>query len=45
MVINDKTMNEDMQEFARLLKFAPISFMGKVLSKLKEYEKMDNFIL
>ena len=42
IIMNTKTTDETFEEFAKLLKYAPVDFMNKVLLKLKEYKNMYN---
>jgi len=42
IIMNTKTTDEKFEKFTKLLKYAPVDFMDKVLLKLKEYENMDN---
>jgi len=41
VIMHSKFTDEKIEEFSKLLKYAPIDFIDKVLSKLKEYEKID----
>lgn len=42
VIMNSKTTNEKIEKFAELLKYAPNDFIDKVLTRLEEYEKLDN---
>ncbi len=41
-IMQTKLTNEKIEEFSQLLKYAPNDFIDKVLSRLKEYKKIDN---
>ena len=41
ILVNLKNKDEKIEQFIRLLQYAPNNFMDKVLDKLKEYEKLD----
>lgn len=40
-IMTTKTTDEKLEKFTKLLRYAPVDFMDKVLAKLEEYEKMD----
>lgn len=41
VMMNQKLIDEKIEQFAKLLKYAPNDFIDKVLAKLEEYKKMD----
>lgn len=42
VIMHSKFTNEKIEEFSKLLKYAPVDFIDKVLLKLKEYEKISS---
>jgi len=42
VIMHSKFTEEKIEEFSKLLKYAPVDFIDKVLNRLKEYEKISN---
>ena len=40
VIMNAKTTDEKLENFTKLLKYAPKNFMDKILIKLEEYKKL-----
>ena len=42
VIMNTKTTNDKLEQFAELLEYAPIDFLDKAIKKLKEYKSISS---